>query len=268
MQFKVEGRRVYAATGGRPFDASQPVVIFIHGAGQDHSNWQLPARWFAWHGHSVLAVDLPGHGRSEGPPLTSIPDMGLWVGRLMDAAGVEKAGLVGHSMGGAIVLEATAAFSERISRIALLGTALATPVNNDLLTAARDAPEKAHQMITAWALGPRAKVGGHPVPGLWMSGGSMALLARNQPGVLYAAFDACNRWKSGPEAAQRVRCPALVVLGARDSMTPPKIGQQLASVIPGSRTVTIADCGHMMMAEAPDAVLDALIEFFAHAEAA
>lgn len=268
MELKVEGRRVYAATGGRPFDASQPVVIFIHGAGQDHSNWQLPARWFAWHGHSVLAVDLPGHGRSEGPPLESIPDMAMWIGALMDAAHVKRAGVVGHSMGGAIALEAAAALPERISRIALLGTALATPVNNDLLTAARDAPDKAHQMITAWALGPRAKVGGHPVPGLWMSGGSMALLARNRPGVLHAAFDACNRWKSGPEAAQRVRCPALMVLGARDSMTPPKIGHHLASVIPGSRTVTIPDCGHMMMAEAPDAVLDALIEFFAHAEAA
>jgi pimeloyl-ACP methyl ester carboxylesterase len=268
MEFKVDGRRVYAATGGRPFDARQPVVIFVHGAGQDHSNWQLPARWFAWHGHSVLAVDLPGHGRSEGPPLESIPDMGLWVGRLMDVVGAKKAGVVGHSMGGAIVLEAAAALPERISRIALLGTALATPVNNDLLTAARDAPDKAHRMITAWALGPRAKVGGHPVPGMWMSGGSMALLARNRPGVLYAAFDACNRWKSGPEAAQRVRCPALIMLGARDSMTPPKIGQQLADLIPGSRTVTIPDSGHMMMAEAPDAVLDALIEFFAHAEAA
>ncbi len=194
--------------------------------------------------------------------------MGLWVGRLMDVAGAKKAGVVGHSMGGAIVLEAAAALPERISRIALLGTALATPVNNDLLTAARDAPDKAHRMITAWALGPRAKVGGHPVPGMWMSGGSMALLARNRPGVLYAAFDACNRWKSGPEAAQRVRCPALMMLGARDSMTPPKIGQQLADLIPGSRTVTIPDSGHMMMAEAPDAVLDALIEFFAHAEAA
>jgi pimeloyl-ACP methyl ester carboxylesterase len=268
MELEVDGRKVYAATGGRPFNPAKPVVIFIHGAGQDHTNWQLPARWFAWHGHSVLAVDLPGHGRSDDPPLATIPDMAQWIGRLMGAANVKRAGLVGHSMGGSIAVEAAAAFPDRISRIALLGTALATPVNDALLTAARDAPETAHQMITGWALGPRAKIGSNPAPGLWMSGGSMALLGRNRPGTLHAAFNACNRWKSGPDSAQRVRCPALVMIGASDSMTPPKIGRALAEKIPGSRTVTIPNCGHMMMSEAPDSVLDALIEFFAHAEVA
>ncbi|KAB2918445.1 MAG: alpha/beta hydrolase [Hyphomicrobiaceae bacterium] len=268
MELNVDGRNIYAATGGRPFDATKPVVIFIHGAGQDHTNWQLPARWFAWHGHSVLAVDLPGHGRSEGPALRSVADMAAWVGLLMDAAGAERASLVGHSMGGAIAIEAAAALGERISRIALLGTALATPVNEALLTAARDAPEKAHQMITAWALGPAAKVGGNPVPGLWMQGGSMALLAGNRPGVLHAAFEACNNWKTGPEAARRIRCPTLVLIGANDAMTPPRIGQELARQIAGSREIIIPNCGHMMMAEAPDAVLDALIGFFAVAKAA
>ena len=265
MELTFDGHKVYAATGGRPFDASKPAIIFIHGAGQDHSNWQLPARWFAWHGHSALAIDLPGHGRSDGPPLPSIAEMARWIVRLMDAAGVPRASLVGHSMGGGIAVEAAATLPDRITRIALLGTSLAMPVNEALLTAARDAPEKAHQMITAWSHGPRAKVGGNPAPGLWMSGGTMALLGRNRPGTLYAAFDACNRWTSGREAAARVRCPALVLIGANDSMTPPKIGRQLAEAIPGSRTVTVPNCGHMLMAEAPDAVLDALIDFFAQA---
>src|SRR5687768_1689609 len=75
MELKVDGRQIYAATGGRPFDPAKPVVIFIHGAGQDHTNWQLPARWFAWNGYAALAPDLPGHGRSDGPPLATIPDM-------------------------------------------------------------------------------------------------------------------------------------------------------------------------------------------------
>ena len=268
MELQVDGHKVYAATGGRAFDASKPAIIFIHGAGQDHSNWQLPARWFAWHGHSALAVDLPGHGRSDGPVLPTITDMAQWIGRLMDAAGLKRAGLVGHSMGGGIALEAAAASPDRITRIALLGTSMAMPVNEALLDAARDEPETAHRMITAWAHGPRAMVGGNPAPGLWMSGGTMALLGRNRPGTLYAAFDACNRWTSGREAAARVRCPALVMIGANDSMTPPKIGRQLAEAIAGSRTVTIPNCGHMLMAEAPDAVLDALIDFFTHAEAA
>ena len=121
MELKVDGRKVHAATGGRAFDAAKPAVVFVHGAGCDHTVWQLPARWFAWHGHSVLAVDLPGHGRSEGPPLASVADMARWVGALLDAAGVQQAAVVGHSMGAAIALEAAAAMPERVTRVGLAG---------------------------------------------------------------------------------------------------------------------------------------------------
>src|SRR5215467_8775521 len=100
MELKVQGRTVHAPSGGRAFESGKPVVVFVHGAGCDHSVWQLPARSFAWHGHSVLAVDLPGHGRSDGPPLGSLADMARWVGTVLNAAGLEQAALVGYSMGG------------------------------------------------------------------------------------------------------------------------------------------------------------------------
>lgn len=268
MELTVDGRRVYAATGGRPFDPARPAVIFIHGAGMDHTVWQLPARWFAWHGHSALAVDLPGHGRSEGPALGGIAEQAQWLGRIMDAAGIERAGLVGHSMGGAVALEAAAALPERIARIALLGTAASIPVSATLLDAAREAPERAYRMMTAWSHGFAAKMGGHPVPGLWMTGGTEALFARNAPDVLYTDLSACAAWATGPDAARRVRCPTLVIFAANDAMTPARNGAALAGLIAGSRTVAVADCGHMLVAEQPDATLDALREFFAPAEAA
>ena len=267
MELKVGGKRVYAATGGRPFETRKPAIVFLHGAGCDHTSWQLQARWFAWHGHSVLAVDLPGHGRSEGKPLRSVPDLAKWIGQLLEAAGVKRAGLVGHSLGGAVALEAAAALEGRITRVGLLGTAAEIPVHQDLLDAAREEPERAYRMMTAWAHGPAAKIGGNPVPGMWMTGGTLALFARNRPGVLHADLAACNAWTSGPDAATRVRCPALVVVAAKDVMTPAKKGAELARLIPASRTVSVADCGHMLMAEKPDATLDALIEFFAPAEA-
>ena len=263
MDLKVDGRKVHAATGGRPFESGKPAVVFLHGAGCDHTVWQLPARWFAWHGHAALAVDLPGHGRSEGPPLASIGDMGRWVGALLDAAGVRQAALVGHSMGAAAALEAAAAMPERVTRMGLVGTAAAIPVHRDLLAAAKEEPERAYQMMTAWAHGTAAKLGGHPVPGLWMTGGTLALFARNRPGVLHADLEACHAWKSGPEAARKVRCPALVIIAANDIMTPAKAGQELARLVADSRSITVQNCGHMLPAEAPDAVLDALIDFFA-----
>jgi len=263
MDLKVDGRKIHAATGGREFDAAKPAVVFLHGAGCDHTVWQLPARWFAWHGHAALAVDLPGHGRSEGPPLASIGDMGRWVGVLLDAAGVRQAALVGHSMGAAAALEAAVLMPERVTRMGLVGTAAAIPVHRDLLAAAKEEPERAYQMMTAWAHGTAAKLGGHPVPGLWMTGGTLALFARNQPGVLHADLEACHAWKSGPEAARRARSPALVIIAANDIMTPAKAGQELARLVADSRSITVQNCGHMLPAEAPDAVLDALIDFFA-----
>lgn len=262
MELEVAGKRVYAATGGRPFDAAKPAIVFLHGAGMDHIVWQLPARSFAWGGYSVLAPDLPGHGRSEGPALDSVAAMADWVAALLDAAGLKEAALVGHSMGGAIAIETAASSEKRISRIALLGTAAAIPVHRDLLTAAGEAPDTAYAMMTAWAHGARAKLGGNPAPGMWMTGGAMALFQRNAPGVLQTDLAACNAWKTGAEAARQVACPTLVVLGSNDIMTPSRNGRELAGSIPGSRSVSIEHSGHMMLSEAPDAVLDALQAFF------
>ena len=69
MKLSVNGAEVFAAAGGREFDKSLPSVVFIHGAGFDHSTWALHTRWFSHHGYGVLAPDLPGHGRSPGPSL-------------------------------------------------------------------------------------------------------------------------------------------------------------------------------------------------------
>ena len=78
MQLKVNGLDVFAGTGGKPFDPAQPVMVLLHGAGMDHTAWALHDRYFAHHGFSVLAPDLPGHGRSAGSPLKTIADMADW----------------------------------------------------------------------------------------------------------------------------------------------------------------------------------------------
>jgi len=262
MFIDVEGNQIYAATGGRPYDPEKPVAIFLHGAGMDHSYWQLQSRWFAWHGYASLAVDLPGHGKSGGTPLTSIRDMAQWVGILMDAADLKSASLIGHSMGAVIALEATAMLQDRVDRLALLGISDSMPVHPSLLGAAEDNSVDAHQMMVVWGHGAGSKIGRNTVPGMWMTGGAMALLARNQPGVLHADLNACNEWKTGADAAEKITCPTLVVIGTEDMMTPAKKGKALAASLPDCQQVIIEDCGHMMMQEAPDAVLDALIGAF------
>src|SRR5258708_31588763 len=121
MDLAVNGTTSYAYTGGKRFDPALPTVVFIHGAQHDHSVWILQSRYLAHHGFGVLAVDLPGHGRSAGPALTSVEALADWLSALLEATGVSSASLVGHSMGALIALEAASRFPERVARLALVG---------------------------------------------------------------------------------------------------------------------------------------------------
>ena len=258
MEFRVDGKNVFAATGGRPFNPSQPVVIFVHGSGLNHAVWSLHTRWFAYHGRSVLAVDLPGHGRSSGPPLPSIGAVADWLSALIIAAGVEQAALVGHSMGSLIVLETAARYPEKVRALGLVGAASAIPVHPDLLAAAQVNDHASIDMVTLWGHGQRAGLGGSLAPGMWMVDSAARILEQAAPGVLYNDLEACHAYKCGNDAAKAIRQPTILVLGERDQMTPAKAGRALGAVIAGARTVILPQAGHMLLAERPDEVLEAL----------
>ena len=258
MRLTVDGSDTFAATGGRPFDTTVPAVVFLHGAGMDHTVWALQARYFAHHGRSVLAIDLPGHGRSGGEPLRSIAGLAEWTIRLLDAANVPDAVLVGHSMGALIALESAATAPKRIRSLALLGVAERMPVHADLQAAADQNERLAPELVVSWGHGRTGHFGGHPAPGLWMMGGALSLLERAAQGVLAADLAACNAYEGARAAASRVTSPTLFLLGATDRMTPPAKAAPLAGAIPSSRTTVLPDTGHMLMTERPDAVIDAL----------
>jgi pimeloyl-ACP methyl ester carboxylesterase len=262
MELHIKGHGpAYAYTGGKPFDATLPCVVFIHGALNDHSVWTLLARWCAHHGHGVLAVDQPGHGRSGGAPLASVEALADWVLALLDAAGVKQAALVGHSMGSLIALEATGRAPERITRLVMMGTAYPMKVSDALLATARDAPSKAIEMVNAYSHAGMAAKPSYPGPGTWLHGADRALMRRVQAGqrdtnLFHHDFTLCDRYASGVEAAAKVRCPVDLVLGARDQMTMPKQAREIAQAL--KARVSTVDAGHALMAEAPDAVLSAL----------
>jgi pimeloyl-ACP methyl ester carboxylesterase len=213
----------------------------------------------------VLAVDLPGHGRSAGPPLASIEAMADWTVALLDAAAVGKAALVGHSMGSLVALDCAARFPERVNAIALLGAAFPMRVAPELLDAAKRDEPAAQAMINVWSHAAHAQYPGNPGPGTWVIGANLRLMQRAKPGVLYADFAACDRYAAGAERAARVRCPAMLVLGRDDRMTPERSGRALAESIPGAKLVQVRGSGHNLMAEKSDEVLDALAGFLAGA---
>ena len=259
-QFIVAGYPAYAYTGGRPFEPKQPAIFFLHGAAFDHTVWQWQSRYLAHHGYSVLAVDLPGHGRSPGILRTSIEAMADWVAAFIEAATLPAATVVGHSMGSLVALETARRHPQRVTRLALVGTAMPMAVGPAFLAAAKDNAPEGFDMEAVWGHARSAVLATSPVPGTYLLGASRHLNERSRPGVLHADLAACDAYRVTPEALKELRVPTLVVAGKRDQMTPFKVGRAMAEAIPGAKLVAL-DAGHSMMSEAPREVLVALRDF-------
>lgn len=266
MQFDINGAGAYAYTGGKAFDPALPAIVLIHGAQNDHSVWALQSRYLAHHGYAVLALDLPGHGRSKGPALRSVEAMADWVLAVLQAAGVERALLAGHSMGSLIALEASRRAPEKVAGLALLGTTYPMKVSDTLLETARLDEQSAIDMVNIWSHSSIAHKPSCPGPGFSVMGGARRLMqrmsARNPEQLFHTDFAACNGYANGEAAAGAVRCPTLFVFGNKDVMTPPRSTKLLTGTIKHGKIVNV-DAGHQMMAEAPDAVLDAMSVFAA-----
>ena len=256
MNFAVEGKAAFAYTAAHELDAAKPTMVFLHGAGLDHSLFGLQSRYFGYHGWNVLAVDLPAHGRSAGPALPSIGAMADWLSAALKSLKIEKPSLVGHSMGALVALEYASRFP--VGRIALIGVAYPMKVSEAFLDAARRNDHAAYDMETIWGHAAQVPLAGNPNPGMWMYGDALARLRRLAPGVLHSDLKACNDY----QLAGDVTCPVLVIMGRRDVMTPPRAASSLAEKI-NAKTLAVEFSGHSLMAEAPDATLDGLVKFFA-----
>ena len=265
MFIDLHGAPLYAYTGGRPFDPAQPTVVFIHGVLNDHSVWILQSRALAHHGWNVLAIDLPGHGRSGGQPPATVEQSADDVLALLRAAGIARAVLVGHSFGSLIALEAAARAPSQVSHLALVGTAFPMAVSPALLEASVSAPEKAIHMVNVFSHSTLCPPPSALGPGTWLYGSSRALMRRvlaSNPTVnlFHTGFQACDRYRGGEQAMAAVQCPTLLLVGRHDQMTPPRAARALAAHA-RQATVVEVEAGHALMTEAPDAVLDALRQF-------
>jgi len=227
-----------------------PALILIHGAGGSHLHW--PAALRRMPGATVYAVDLPGHGRSEGPGREHIEDYVADIVRFMDAVGVSRGVLVGHSMGGAIAQMTALMAPERVAGLVLVGTGARLRVAPALLDGILQDARGTLDLIAEWAWGPEAD------PTLVARGRQM--MARVHPQVVWGDFAACDRFDVR-ERIGEITVPTLVITGSEDRMTPPKFGQWLAERIPGARCVLVEGAGHMVMLEKPDQVASAVREW-------
>lgn len=283
MQIQHDGRTVRYADGGNPGGQDDPGVVMIHGSGMNRTAWQLQTRFLAHHGYRVAALDLPGHGGSDGPPLAGIEEMGDWVAEMVAALGFASAHLIGHSMGTYVALETARRHSEAVRSLVLLGTAATMPVHPDLLDSAANNIGYASGLMTSWGYSSRAHVGRHASPGFWMLGGSRALIEASPDGALGTDMAACQNYTGAVDAAASVTCGVSVILGSDDKMTPLRSAQKLlaafappAADVPAvtgpevtgpALTVTVLDgVGHMIQIEAPDRVRTCIAEALQAAE--
>ena len=265
MKLQVNGHTSYCYTGGKPFDAAKPTVVFIHGVLHDHSVWILQTRYLAHHGWNVLAVDLPGHCRSDGPPPATVEEAADFIIALLGVAGVKKAALVGHSFGSLIALEAAARAPDLVNQLVLVGTAFPMKVSPVLLDASLNEPMKALEMINIFSRSTLAPPPSALGPGTWVYGSSTALgkrvLASNKTvNVFHTGFKACDSYAGGDDAMAKVVCPVLFVLGRVDQMTQPGAAKSLVKAAKQGQVVYLP-VGHHQMTEAPEDMLKALTDF-------
>jgi len=269
MYLDVNGHKSYCYTGGKPFNPAQPTVVFIHGVVNDHSVWALQSRYLAHHGFNVLAIDLPGHCKSGGDAPESVEQAADFIGALLDAAGVQKAALVGHSWGALIALEAASRLGERVSHLTLVGVASPLRVSPVLLENSVSDPEQALKLINVFSRSTLAPPPSALGPGTWVYNTNLALGRRvlrsnTQVNVFHRGFKACDSYANGEAAIRAVACPVLFILGAQDQMAPPKAAQSLVHAAKDSGkavTVHTVPVGHHQMTEAPDDTLFALARF-------
>lgn len=263
MKLMIDGRAVNIATASPSFDPAQPSLILVHGAANDRDAWRDVMPALAAEGcRNIVAPDLPGHGMSEGAPLTSIEQLADWLLALIEALGLKQAALAGHSMGSLAALEAAARGGSRVSHLALLGSSAPMPVSDALLQTARSQADEACRLVTGWSHTPTFFLTGSGGHGVWGPGKTLAVMRRNST-TLAGDLGNCNNYTNGLAAAAMTDCPTLLILGKRDRMTPLRAVQPLQDALRNARRHEIADCGHAMMVEKPKEVAQALNSFLA-----
>jgi len=261
MYFEVNGKQVFATTGGKPFDNSKPVIIFLAGSALDHTFWGLHSRFFAFRKYAVLVPDTPGHTNSEGPALTSIEALGDWLNDVIEALALKKISIVAHSQGCLTALEYASRYPDKLRSLSLIASGLATPVNDYLLNAASKDPEAAIAMMVGWGFGTVGHLHQGPIPGNSMVAAGRKVMRKNTPNELAVDLKACNDYQNGKVAAAAISCPVQVIIAGKDRMAPAKATAALVEHLPDPEVTHIPESGHMLPQEVPDQCRELLKNF-------
>ncbi len=242
---------------------SGPPVVLIHGFGLNRAMWQWMLPALTPH-FSVLTYDLLGHGESAPPHGT--PDLAMFSRQLlglMDRCGIERAAVVGFSLGGMIARRVALDHPDRLSALAILNSP------HDRSPAEREAVRK--RVRQTEKRGPAANV--EPALERWFTSAfraeapdTVALvrawIMRNDSALYPQLYRVLAEGDAElVQGLERIPCPTLVMTGEDDPGNTPAMARAMAGLIPGARLVILPGLRHMALAEAPDAVNAPLCAF-------
>jgi pimeloyl-ACP methyl ester carboxylesterase len=230
----------------------QGALLFVHGAGGSHLHWPPQLRRLA--GANTYALDLPGHGQSEGQGRRSISAYADFVAAFLKVLGLEKVTLVGHSMGGATALDFALRYPERLTGLVPVGSGARLRVAPAILDGVRRDFEAAVRLICDYAFALDAPE--------QLKREGRRQMGQTHPDVLYGDFAACDAFDVMDRLGE-IRCPTLAVCGTADRLTPSKYSIYLRDNIPGAQLVLIEGAGHMVMLEQPETVSQVIADFTA-----
>ncbi|MGP8153179.1 MAG: alpha/beta fold hydrolase [Smithella sp.] len=243
--FNIESVKIACLISENDLGAHKPSLVFIHGSGGDHSVWshqyaRLQKKY------KIAAIDLPGHGRSGGSGEKDVSRYCAWVKKILDILDLNKAVLVGHSLGAAIALKFTINYPEEIAGIIPVGGGMKMPVNPFFLDYLKTNPAQITAEITELICKYSLAKENRPKFLSTLQKG----ISRSKVEVLYGDLLACNELDLTKET-DKIKVPALIICGDEDKMTSPDFSRQLVASIGGANLAIIAGAGHMVMMERP-----------------
>ena len=220
-------------------------LVLIHGAGGTYLHWPAEIRHLA--GEDILAIDLPGHGASEGEGKETIDAYAGSVLEFMDYMDIGQAVIAGHSMGSAIAQRLSLDSPERVRGLILIGAGAKLRVHPKLVeycSSERTYPE-AVSLVVKWAFSQQADERLVELAGQRM--------AEMPTSVMLADFLACDAFDLLNEV-QEIQQPAMVICGEDDQMTPVRFSEYLVDKLTVARLEIVPNAGHMVMLEQPEIV--------------
>ena len=255
MITEIKKKKVFSTNVGHDYDATKPTIVLLHGSGQSHIVWSLTDQFLADQGFNVFALDLPGHGNSEGPSLQSIEEMSQWLNEFVEHLDIKKLILAGHSQGCLIALEFAKLYPKKVEKIIFIAGSYVIPVNQNLIDLSLAGEMEALNLMMKWGYGyPKKFIGGNPLQKILNS-------SREVREVLAVDLIACNNYKNGVDAVKSINCPTFFILGEIDKMIKLDSGKKFANMIKNSQIHIIKDCGHMIILENAFEMREKITEF-------